>query len=95
MRRISVGVVVAIMASLGIATIARQQDEVTFHPCAYSASCQSYEVLEAQSLAELKEQVRQGLEKAGWQPQGGIAYDAQSQHYLQVMVHARKIPSYP
>jgi hypothetical protein len=62
---------------------------------ACTTSCQSYEVVEAASLDELKKRVRQGLDKADWQPQGGIAYNSETKHYLQVMIHPRPLPSYP
>lgn len=57
--------------------------------------CQSYEVVEAGSLLELKAEIQTGLDKAGWRPQGGVAYDSKRECYLQVMIHAGKVPTYP
>jgi hypothetical protein len=94
-RHVSIGAAVSIMIVWGVVTIAEQRDGAEFQHCAYSDSCQSYEVIEASSLGELKDQVRQGLEKAGWQPRGGVAYDPRTKHYLQVMVHPRKLSPYP
>ncbi len=95
MKYISIGIAVSIALALGVVTLAQQGENTKYQPCAYSSSFQSYEVLEAQSLAELKDRVQRGLDKAGWLPQGGIAYNPQTKRYLQVMVHPRKIPSYP
>lgn len=95
MKHISIGVAILITVAFGIMAIAQQEENAVFELCTYSSACQSYEVLEAESLAELKGQVRQGLDNPGWQPQGGIAYNAKTDRYFQVMVHPRKLPSYP
>lgn len=57
--------------------------------------CQSYHVIEAESLPELKDEVQRGIGKPGWLPQGGITCDVAGKCYLQVMVHPRKLTSYP
>ena len=87
--------VLSVAVVLSIVAIARQEDQIALEACAYSSSCQSYEVLEATSLDELKNHIREGLGNAGWQPRGGVVYDEQAKRYLQVMVHPRKLPSYP
>lgn len=95
MKHISIGAAISIAVALAIVTIAQPEDSAEFQLCAHSGSFESYEVLEAQCLAELKDQVKQGIGKPGWQPQGGVVYDPKTTCYLQVMVHPRKLPSYP
>lgn len=96
MKRISIIAVISISITLGVVIAGHQgnNNEKAGWNC-YSSSCQSYEVIEAESLDILKERVKKGLDKAGWQPHGGIVYNSDSKHYLQVMVHPRKLPSYP
>ena len=95
MKRVSIAIAISIAVALGI--VAAGQKEGKTHRADYfcSGDCQSYEVVEAESIDELKDHVKQGLDKAGWRPQGGIVYNAETKRYLQVMVHPRTLPSYP
>lgn len=100
MKRISIAVVVLLTIILAVVTIGQQEDRRRFekypYPCgSYGSAWQSYEILEAKLLSEIENKVRQGLDKAGWQPLGGVVYDMETKRYLQVMVHPRKIPEYP
>ena len=96
MKRISIIAAISIAITLGVVIAGHQGNKKDSANWArYCSSCESYEIIEAESLDVLKERVKKGLGKAGWQPQGGIVYNIETKRYLQVMVHPRKLPSYP
>ena len=98
MKRVSIAVVVLLIIIIAAVTTGQQENNRRFgqYPCgSYGSVWQSYWILEDELLSEIKNQVRQGMDKAGWQPLGGVVYDTDKKRYLQVMVHPRKIPEYP
>lgn len=97
MKKISILIIITIVIAFGIVTARPKENKAEFANdyCGYAIGCQSYEVLEAISLDELKGLVQKGIDKASWRPEGGIAYNGETKRYLQVMVHPRKLPSYP
>lgn len=99
MKHFSIAVVVSLIIILAVVTTGQQEEDHhrfgQSYCGSYGSTWKSYKILEAKLLSEIENQVRQGLEKAGWQPLGGVVYNSNTKRYLQVMVHPRNVPDYP
>ena len=96
MKQISTITVITIIVCLCMMTLGNSQGNLQMEDCcAWSNSCQSYKVIDANTIDEMKEYVQNGMRNAGWHPIGGITFNSETEKYLQAMAHPRKVDHYP